>query len=79
MMEGKSMVGPRVAEWRAKFKDFRGGKEIVALTGESSADLRLLEMADLPAFRLHSPFVPTTMPASTLRRLRPTHCSSYDG
>ncbi|KAK0556085.1 Pre-mRNA-splicing helicase BRR2 [Tilletia horrida] len=43
----ESMLAPRVAEWRSKFQGFRGGKEIVALTGESSADLRLLEMADL--------------------------------
>ncbi|CAD6986436.1 unnamed protein product [Tilletia controversa] len=43
----ESMLAPRTAEWRAKFKNFKGGKEIVALTGESSADLRLLEIADL--------------------------------
>ncbi|PWY99701.1 putative ATP dependent RNA helicase [Testicularia cyperi] len=42
-----SMVGPRVAEWKAKFGQYRGGKEIVGLTGETSADLRLLELADV--------------------------------
>lgn len=41
------MVAPRVAEWKIKFGSYKGGKEVVALTGESSADLRLLEMADL--------------------------------
>ncbi|KAE8223116.1 hypothetical protein CF319_g3803 [Tilletia indica] len=43
----ESMLAPRTAEWRARFKNFKGGKEIVSLTGESSADLRLLEIADL--------------------------------
>ena len=30
-------------EWRAKFKKLQSGKEIVSLTWETSADLRLLE------------------------------------
>ncbi|SPO28683.1 probable ATP dependent RNA helicase [Ustilago trichophora] len=43
----ESMVAPRVAEWKAKFGSYQDGKEIVGLTGETSADLRLLEMADI--------------------------------
>ena len=43
----QEMVDLRVAEWRAKFGKLQGGKEIVSLTGESSADLRLLEKGDL--------------------------------
>ncbi|KAH9979649.1 putative RNA helicase [Russula compacta] len=41
------MVEQRVAEWRKKFGQLQGGKEIVALTGETSADLRLLEKGDV--------------------------------
>ncbi|KAI9460719.1 Sec63-domain-containing protein [Russula earlei] len=41
------MVEQRVAEWRKKFGQLQGGKEIVALTGETSADLRLLEQGDV--------------------------------
>ncbi|PWN44015.1 putative ATP dependent RNA helicase [Ceraceosorus guamensis] len=41
------MLAPRVAEWKAKFGAYRGGREVVGLTGETSADLRLLEMADV--------------------------------
>ncbi|KAF8466489.1 Sec63-domain-containing protein [Russula ochroleuca] len=40
-------VDQRVAEWRTKFGQLQGGKEIVALTGETSADLRLLEKGDV--------------------------------
>ncbi|OSX63730.1 hypothetical protein POSPLADRAFT_1055810 [Postia placenta MAD-698-R-SB12] len=43
----QEMVDLRVAEWRAKFSNLQGGKEIVSLTGETSADLRLLEKGDL--------------------------------
>ncbi len=43
----ESMVAPRVAEWKAKFGNYQDGKEVVGLTGETSADLRLLEMADI--------------------------------
>ncbi|EJD54668.1 Sec63-domain-containing protein [Auricularia subglabra TFB-10046 SS5] len=43
----QDMVDRRVAEWRAKFGDVQGGKEIVSLTGETSADLRLLEKGDV--------------------------------
>ena len=41
------MVDQRVAEWRSKFGKLQGGKEIVSLTGETSADLRLLEKGDV--------------------------------
>lgn len=38
-----SMVEQRVAQWRLRFAQVQGGKEVVGLTGETSADLRLLE------------------------------------
>jgi pre-mRNA-splicing helicase BRR2 len=34
-------------EWRTRFEKLQGGKEIVSLTGETSADLRLLEKGDV--------------------------------
>ncbi|KAJ6623527.1 Sec63 Brl domain-containing protein [Mycena sp. CBHHK59/15] len=43
----QEMVDQRVEEWRAKFAKVQGGKEIVSLTGETSADLRLLEKGDV--------------------------------
>ncbi|TFK49242.1 putative RNA helicase [Heliocybe sulcata] len=43
----QEMVDQRVAEWRSKFGNLQGGKEIVSLTGETSADLRLLERGDV--------------------------------
>ncbi|GAA5859336.1 hypothetical protein JCM8547_001990 [Rhodosporidiobolus lusitaniae] len=43
----QEVVDTRVAEWRRKFGGLQGGKEIVALTGETSADIRLLEKGDL--------------------------------
>ncbi|GJE96304.1 Sec63-domain-containing protein [Phanerochaete sordida] len=43
----QDMVDLRVQEWRTKFGNLQGGKEIVSLTGESSQDLRLLEKGDL--------------------------------
>ncbi|KAJ8517086.1 hypothetical protein ONZ45_g5700 [Pleurotus djamor] len=43
----QEMVDQRVAEWRQKFGKLQGGKEIVSLTGETSADLRLLEKGDV--------------------------------
>ncbi|KAK2464636.1 hypothetical protein APHAL10511_003329 [Amanita phalloides] len=43
----QEMVDQRVAEWRAKFSQLQGGKEILSLTGETSADLRLLEKGDV--------------------------------
>ncbi|KAF8629449.1 hypothetical protein AX15_003443 [Amanita polypyramis BW_CC] len=43
----QEMVDQRVAEWKSKFSQLQGGKEIVSLTGETSADLRLLEKGDV--------------------------------
>ncbi|KAJ7271901.1 Sec63 Brl domain-containing protein [Mycena haematopus] len=43
----QEMVDQRVVEWRLKFASVQGGKEIVSLTGETSADLRLLEKGDV--------------------------------
>ncbi|KAF5335668.1 hypothetical protein D9611_009716 [Ephemerocybe angulata] len=42
----QEMVDMRVKEWKEKFGDVQGGKEFVSLTGETSADLRLLEKGD---------------------------------
>ncbi|KIL54146.1 hypothetical protein M378DRAFT_28806 [Amanita muscaria Koide BX008] len=42
----QDMVDMKVAEWKVKFSKLQGGKEIVSLTGETSADLRLLEKGD---------------------------------
>ena len=39
----REMVNQRVSEWRKKFNGVKGGKE----TGETSADLRLLEPGDV--------------------------------
>ncbi len=39
----QDMVDQRVVEWKEKFGKIQGGKDIVALTGETSADLRLME------------------------------------
>jgi pre-mRNA-splicing helicase BRR2 len=56
----QEMVDQRVAEWRHKFSKLQGGKEIVSLTGETSADLRLLEKGDIivctPTQVFHMPF-----------------------
>ena len=43
----QEMVELRTNEWKAKFGNLQGGKEIVSLTGETSADLRLLEKGDV--------------------------------
>ncbi|RCH95561.1 DEIH-box ATPase, partial [Rhizopus azygosporus] len=43
----QDLVDQRVAEWTEKFKKIGQGKEVVALTGETSADLKLLERADI--------------------------------
>ncbi|KAF8328166.1 Sec63-domain-containing protein [Cantharellus anzutake] len=39
----QEMVNQRVKDWQAKFGSLQGGKVIVALTGETSSDLRVLE------------------------------------
>jgi pre-mRNA-splicing helicase BRR2 len=43
----QEMVDLRVKKWKAKFGSVQGGKEILSLTGETSADLRLLEKGDV--------------------------------
>ncbi|KIJ55099.1 hypothetical protein M422DRAFT_219656 [Sphaerobolus stellatus SS14] len=43
----QDMVDQRVEEWKNKFGKLQGGKEIVSLTGDRSADLRLLERGDV--------------------------------
>ncbi|KAJ4471946.1 Sec63-domain-containing protein [Lentinula lateritia] len=43
----QDMVETRVSEWREKFGRVQGGKEILALTGETTADLRVLEKSDV--------------------------------
>lgn len=43
----QEMVDQRTDEWRRKFSQLQGGKEIVSLTGDRSADLRLLEKGDV--------------------------------
>ena len=43
----QDMVDQRVDEWRRKFNQLQGGKEVVSLTGDRSADLRLLEKGDV--------------------------------
>ncbi|CAG8585503.1 9938_t:CDS:2 [Funneliformis caledonium] len=43
----QEVVDLQVAQWRQKFGKVQGGKNIVALTGETSADLRLLENGDV--------------------------------
>jgi len=43
----QEMVELRTNEWREKFGKLQGGKEIVSLTDETSADLRLLEKGNI--------------------------------
>jgi pre-mRNA-splicing helicase BRR2 len=43
----QEMVDQRVSEWRQKFSKVQGGKDVVSLTGDTSADLRLLEKGDV--------------------------------
>ncbi|KAG9299631.1 hypothetical protein G9A89_020802 [Geosiphon pyriformis] len=43
----QELVDHQVVEWRQKFGNIQGGKSIVALTGELSADLKLLEGGDV--------------------------------
>ena len=42
----QEVVDFQVAQWRQKFGKIQGGKNIVLLTGETSADLCLLESGD---------------------------------
>jgi len=43
----QEMVDQRLADWKQKFSNIGGGKEIVALTGEIAADLKLLDRGDV--------------------------------
>ncbi|KAL0638958.1 Pre-mRNA-splicing helicase BRR2 [Maublancomyces gigas] len=43
----QELVDQRYADWKARMSKLAGGKEIVKLTGETSADLKLLERGDL--------------------------------
>ncbi|KAJ3311396.1 DEIH-box ATPase [Blyttiomyces sp. JEL0837] len=41
------VVELRMADWKQKFSKLMGGKNIVTLTGETTADLKLLELGDV--------------------------------
>ncbi|KAJ3030892.1 UNVERIFIED_CONTAM: DEIH-box ATPase [Siphonaria sp. JEL0065] len=41
------VVEDKLADWKAKFSGLMGGKNIVALTGDTAADLKLLEKGDI--------------------------------
>ncbi|KAJ9115096.1 hypothetical protein QFC22_005424 [Naganishia vaughanmartiniae] len=43
----QEMVDLRVTEWKERFGEVQGGKEILALTGETTGDLALLRKADV--------------------------------
>ena len=43
----EELVEQRLKDWSKRLKDIDGGKEIVRLTGETTADLKLLERGDL--------------------------------
>ncbi|EHL03362.1 putative Pre-mRNA-splicing factor brr2 [Glarea lozoyensis 74030] len=43
----QELVDARLVDWQLRFAELRGGKEIVKLTGETTADLKLLERGDL--------------------------------
>ncbi|KAG9238534.1 Sec63 Brl domain-containing protein [Amylocarpus encephaloides] len=43
----QELVDIRLQDWQKRFSDLRGGKEIVKLIGETTADLKLLERGDL--------------------------------
>lgn len=43
----QELVDQRLQDWRGRFSKLRGGKEIVKLTGETTADLKLLDRGDL--------------------------------
>ncbi|KAI9758811.1 MAG: hypothetical protein M4579_002825 [Chaenotheca gracillima] len=43
----QELVDQRLADWRSRLSKVGGGKTIVKLTGETSADLKLLEQGDL--------------------------------
>jgi pre-mRNA-splicing helicase BRR2 len=43
----QELIDLRLQDWRRRFANLRGGKEIVKLIGETTADLKLLERGDL--------------------------------
>ena len=43
----QELVDLRLADWEKRFSSLRGGKVIVKLTGETTADLKLLDRGDL--------------------------------
>ena len=43
----QELVDQRLADWEKRFSHLAGGKTILKLTGETTADLRLLDRADL--------------------------------
>lgn len=43
----QELVDLRLQDWKSRLSNIRGGKEIVKLTGETTADLKLLERGDL--------------------------------
>ncbi|KAJ3033781.1 DEIH-box ATPase [Rhizophlyctis rosea] len=43
----EDVVELKCAEWKAKFGGVLGGKNVVSLTGETTADLKLLEQGDI--------------------------------
>ncbi|KFY24405.1 hypothetical protein V493_05264 [Pseudogymnoascus sp. VKM F-4281 (FW-2241)] len=43
----QELVDLRLQDWKARLSGIRGGKEVVKLTGETTADLKLLERGDL--------------------------------
>ena len=43
----QELVDNRLADWQARLQSIAGGKTILSLTGETTADLRILEQADL--------------------------------
>ncbi|MCJ1427973.1 DEIH-box ATPase [Sticta canariensis] len=43
----QELVDQRLADWQARLGKIGGGKQIVKLTGETTADLRILEKGDL--------------------------------
>ena len=69
----QEVVDLQVAQWRQKFGKIQGGKNIVALTGETSADLRLLESGDVIfAITNYSPDRPAIVFVSSRRQCRLT-------
>ncbi|KAI9679963.1 MAG: DEIH-box ATPase [Caeruleum heppii] len=43
----QELVDQRLADWQERLKNVGGGKQVVKLTGETTADLKLLERGDL--------------------------------